>query len=592
MRTCQHGPPLACPLQEYIALRQTYLVRCTTVPGSAQPRPGSSGDTPLLTPTMAASRSPMKRGLALAQPASPPRRAASGGGLLKAATLGAGAAAGAGGAAVPAPLGSLGRAMNRLKLPRRHASGANEDFGEFAFRPSRFSTPSGSPPDGSPAHATARDVAAAGSIFSYAGPSRFGHSRNPSKGSPVATAAKASPPAAVVAADGSSAPVAGLAAALAVLPPGSPVRHDGNGASGGIELSEAVAGTARGASPAAWEQVDGASSTGCSTPLSDFGGGSRAKRPLLQEQALRSTDRLPSSQEREQREQVAASSGAATAAAVDGQPGQEAAQLTPLTAAASLLRPAAKPSEVDRSLSFGGGLGSISLDGELHVARDDGHAGTGGSPLPRPGRASTGSAAGDSLHGGLLHSTPGSTADLLAAGQESAGSQIEERSNGSAAALLPLGGVLNSSAGSAALEPPPRRQRHTPTSSFEVASALGLDQQPPGPEEIYAAMLGKSCAAAAAAAKAAALRRGGGAGDGDGGGEGIATSWWKAYQGECRLPCGLEGRVAAVRRPGFDTNHQCCDAGWASPSDWGSFRLGHARHAELCPASRHDGAQP
>lgn len=507
-------------------------MRCTTVPGAAQPPAGSSGDTPLLTPTVAASRSPMKRGLALAQPASPPRRAPSGGGLLKAATLGAGAAAGTAGAGALASLGSLGRAMNRLKLPRRHASGANEDFGEFAFRPSRFSTPSGSPEGGSPVH-LARDVAASGSIFSYAGPSRFGHSRNPSKGSPVAAAAKASPPAAVVTADGSSAAVAGLAAALAVLPPGSPLCHDSSGALGGIELSEAVAGTAPIGGTADLEQVDGASSAGCSTPLSELGGASRARRPLLLEQTLRSTDRLPSSQDREQMERSAGLVHAGAAA--EAQQSQQAhgdALLTPLTAAASALRRVPAPCQAERSLSFGGTQRSISLNGELGGGEGKEQAGAASLP-PEPRCANTGSAAADTSQGGLPQSTPGSAAELLPLGPQCSSSQGVEPSGGSTAALLPPGGVADSSAGGAALGPLPSRPRHGATSSFEVASALGFQQSPPNPEEIYAAMLSKSgVASAAAAAKAAAGRRGvAGSGDGDGGGEGIATSWWKAYQG-------------------------------------------------------------
>lgn len=535
--------PLASRVQEYIALRQTYLVRCTTVPGATQPPPGSSGDTPLLTPTVAASRSPMKRGLALAQPASPPRRAPAGGGLLKAATMGAGAAAGAASVGALAPLGSLGRAMNRLKLPRRHASGANEDFGEFAFRPSRFSSPSGSPDGGSPAHTSARDVAATGSIFSYAGPSRFGHSRNPSKGSPAVAAAKASPPAAVVNADGSSAAVAGLAAALAVLPPGSPLRHDSSGCPGGIELSEAVTGAARSGAAADWEP-DGASSTGCSTPMSDLGAGSRAKRPLLLDQALRSTDRLPSSQGREAGERCAAPAAAAAAAAeVQDGPGERDVRLTPLSAAATALRPVAKPAEVDRSLSFGATLRSASLNGELGATVDDEQADTASSPPPRARRASTGSAADDSSHGGLLRSTPGSAVELLPVAQQCSSGQGVEPSGGSTAALLPLGGAPDSSA---APEPLPSRPRHGPTSSFEVASALGFAQQPPDPEEIYAAMLSKS--AAAAASKSAVAPPGAGTGGGDSGGEGIATSWWKAYQGERLAVVGPSGRQGLLAK--------------------------------------------
>lgn len=74
-------------------------------------RSSGSASTPLLTPSMHASRSPMKRALAVAQPASPSKRSGSSGSLLRPSN-GSGS------------LATLGRAMNRLKLPRRNASGA------------------------------------------------------------------------------------------------------------------------------------------------------------------------------------------------------------------------------------------------------------------------------------------------------------------------------------------------------------------------------------------------------------------------------------------------------------------------------------
>ena len=98
-------------MQEYIALRQTYLVRCTAVPGDDRPTGGASA-TPLLTPSMAPSRSPMKHGLAVAH--SPTRRGSGG------------AAAAALGLLKSASSGTLGRTVNRLKLPRRNASRAGE----------------------------------------------------------------------------------------------------------------------------------------------------------------------------------------------------------------------------------------------------------------------------------------------------------------------------------------------------------------------------------------------------------------------------------------------------------------------------------
>lgn len=47
--------------KEYIALRQTYLVRCTTLPGDSRNAAVGSGDTPLLTPSVGASRSPDRK---------------------------------------------------------------------------------------------------------------------------------------------------------------------------------------------------------------------------------------------------------------------------------------------------------------------------------------------------------------------------------------------------------------------------------------------------------------------------------------------------------------------------------------------------
>ena len=119
-----HLPVFAssAPVQEYIALRQTYLVRCTEMPGDGRAAADGS-TTPLLTPSMGANRSPMKRGLAIA--VSPSKRGGGSGGLG-----GGGGGSGGGGSGSGAGLfksssaASLGRAINRLKLPRRNASGA------------------------------------------------------------------------------------------------------------------------------------------------------------------------------------------------------------------------------------------------------------------------------------------------------------------------------------------------------------------------------------------------------------------------------------------------------------------------------------
>ncbi|PSC69350.1 ERD4-related membrane [Micractinium conductrix] len=495
--------------KEYIALRQTYLVRCTTVPGDARTiESGANSGTPLLTPSVGASRSPMKRGLAVAQPASPTKRGAGGGagsGLLKAAS----------GSGSLQQMSSLGRAMNRLKLPRRNASGAGDEFGEFAFRPSRFSSPSSSPPAGSPAHAP-RDVVAAGSIFTFAGPSRFGHSRNPSKGSPEPSGG--TPPAAVITADGSSAAVSGLAAALAVLPPGSPMRHGSATPSGGVELTDLGAGGSTGD----WEQA--ADASGCSTPAS--GGPGRVRRPLLMEQALRSSDRLPpDSQEREAQRRCSEPQAAAA--------GQEASGHT-----------------VDRSLSFGSALRSLSL----------GHEPSSGGVSPQrqhhAGHSSVLEEAAATAHS-RAH---GSTSALLPLSHQGSGSLAVEPSGGSTGVLPLLGRFADSAAvgasGNGSLEEAlPVGPRHGGTSSFEVAAALGYDQAPPHPKDIAAAMLAKGSARAS--------ERGAGAGQppageatGEGG-EGIATRWWREHQSQgvprmlhLNQSITFKGAVRLAQRPG------------------------------------------
>ena len=515
-------PPLPlCTTQEYIALRQTYLVRCTTVPGDARTiESGANSGTPLLTPSVGASRSPMKRGLAVAQPASPTKRGAGGGagsGLLKAAS----------GSGSLQQMSSLGRAMNRLKLPRRNASGAGDEFGEFAFRPSRFSSPSSSPPAGSPAHAP-RDVVAAGSIFTFAGPSRFGHSRNPSKGSPEPSGG--TPPAAVITADGSSAAVSGLAAALAVLPPGSPMRHGSATPSGGVELTDLGAGGSTGD----WEQA--ADASGCSTPAS--GGPGRVRQPLLMEQALRSSDRLPpDSQEREAQRRCSEPQAAAA--------GQEASGHT-----------------VDRSLSFGSALRSLSL----------GHEPSSGGVSPQrqhhAGHSSVLEEAAATAHS-RAH---GSTSALLPLSHQGSGSLAVEPSGGSTGVLPLLGRFADSAAvgasGNGSLEEAlPVGPRHGGTSSFEVAAALGYDQAPPHPKDIAAAMLAKGSARAS--------ERGAGAGQppageatGEGG-EGIATRWWREHQSER----GRQG--GAGTRPGRQEE-------WRAAGSWAAVCLPPCFAAALC----------
>lgn len=511
----------------------------------------------------------MKRGLAVAQPASPPRRSSGSGGsgLLKAANTGSGST----GSLVS--LGSIGRAMNRLKLPRRNASGANEDFGDFAFRPSRFNTPGASPQGGSPVHGP-REVAAAGAIFTFAGPSRFSHSRNPSKGSPTTAVASGAgsvspPPAAVLTADCSGGAAQGLAAALAALPPGSPLRHESSGPPG-IELSEMAPSACGGG--ADWGEP--ADVSNASTPGTEAGSKTRARRPLLTEQVLRSTDRQPDSVERGQGHSrtigaLTAAAGASSNSCADAQLGAQGAE-----------ERSGSP-DLRASLSFGSVLRSISLQGG-HSDEGEGeeHADTATSNAAHPSGAAGSSerdrAGASTLPGGLLHSAGGSTAALLPLGQQQSTSQGVERSGGSAAALLPVGTAVDSSSASG-MDSLPVQPRHAATSSFEVATSLGYAQTPPDPEEIYAAIISKSSSPAGAAAAIAMARKGRrlsaqlGAGDAvDGGvggvGEGIATSWWKTYQGKpllevwraCKRCKGKLGKIPAVHAAGSDEGNRHC----------------------------------
>ena len=539
-------------MQEYIALRQTYLVRCTTMPGDN--RSSGSSATPLLTPSVHASRSPMKRALAVAQPQSPSKRGltSAGSGTLK--------PSGSSGS-----LTSLGRAMNRLKLPRRDASRAGDEFGEFAFRPSRFASPSASPLGGSPGGGAA-EVATAGGIFTYSGPSHLaGHSCNPSKGSPA--------PPEMLAADGTGAAANGLAAALAALPPGSPMRRaDSATPPPGRALLGPAGGHMSDAAPRA-VAGDTPDASGHSTPASDLGGAGPASRPLLS-RILRSSDRQSDSgtslrQQRRRADKHGCGGSAAEDDSSQAEAGREQTpeqqqqqrQQTPQTQEQTPPQHQRLASSLDYSftLSLGqgragdlGDLGSISLNASSASDEED----TAASPAPRP----TGLSAGVNP----LYQ------------QQAQRPSSGERSGASTAALLPPLAV-ESAAGSsppipagpspldalAALDALPVAPRHGASSSFDVAAALGYDQKPPNPEDIYAAIVGKSGSAARHSSEGQLPAVYGAAGGPTlpspsaelSGGEGIATRWWAAQQGES-LP-GLHA-VAGQGMPPAPAPAPCC----------------------------------
>ena len=543
--------------------------------------------TPLLTPSMHASRSPMKRALAVAQ--SPSRRglAASGSG-----PFGRADGSGGGGLRPSASSGSLtslrGAMMNRLKLPRRHASGAGgmhtgrqegraslqaaakmgagsapswlsaryaccpvifnrpcspappagEDFGEFAFRPSRLASPSGSPSHGSPSGAiAATEAAAGGGIFSFGGPSRFGHhARSPSKGSPA--------PPVTISADGTTSAARGLAAALAALPPGSPL-GDGTPTAGSAQLLGTSSGVGMSDNPA-FASGGTPEASGQSTPASDRGG--PARRPLLA-RALCSSDAQPLdpySPERWQRRQAELHAG----------DGSRPPSAEPEPASAEQQGQQQPQQPVERSslsLSLGRGLGladvgSISLNGS---GSDECEADTAASRA-QPGAAGSVAAAGAQLAGATgMEPAGGSSVALLALEQQalarpsSGGTEGGERSGSSSVALLPPrppGQRVRGSDALVALDLLPAAPRHQASSSYDVAAALGYEQTPPDPQEIFAAIVSKGAAEGGSEGRLPAVYGSNpafglagaaeaGARSEPGGGEGIATRWWAAQQG-------------------------------------------------------------
>jgi hypothetical protein len=105
------------------------------------------------------------------------------------------------------------------------------------------------------------------------------------------------------------------------------------------------------------------------------------------------------------------------------------------------------------------------------------------------------------------------------------------------------------------------RSRHAPTSSFDVAAELGYNQDPPAPEELFAAMVSKGGTPQAAPIEEddeglGAVHASGGSSIGGGGlegvGEGISSRWWTAYQCECGAApvlrcCGLQACPQQLR---------------------------------------------
>ena len=301
----------------------------------------------------------------------------------------------------------------------------------------------------------------------------------------------------------------------------------------------------------------GPDASGASTPASEAGGG-RVQRPLLYQQALRSSDRLPADSPDQRPPRPEQYRGSlpplppAVAVAAPEQPAAEGVHQQPQQGGG------AADTEPTFSLSFSRGsgladIGSISLNGSgsqsddcADTAASQHGAGAGAAAVQTPNGASPAEPAAAAPS---VEPSGSSSRTLLALGQQadSAAAQPGDsspppsgamtRSGGSAAALLPLvqGGEGGSSS-SPTSDTLPVRPRHAPTSSVEVAAALGYDQAPPNAEEIYAAILSRSRAAGgggggglAAVYGGKAERQGGGEGEGS---EGIATRWWTTYQRE------------------------------------------------------------
>jgi hypothetical protein len=403
-------------------------------------------------------------------------------------------------------------------------------------------------------HAPPSEVAAASSIFNYAGPSRFSHSRNPSKGSPTAGGAGAA-----------GATAQGLAAALAALPAGS-----------GREVEMFEVGPAGTSGGGEWGPGE---ASGTSTPASEMGCGGPVRRPLLYDEALRSSDRQPaldsSSGDRGRRQQQRHAEGhsgqqmrssfglspeeedgagggangsiapAAIAAAGQGEPqGRQGAPFLDPSLSLSFGQSRSSPAADlgGRSLSLRHSQGSGGSDGEADTAASVARPPRGRAALLQAAEAATPTAAGITPSGG-------SAAALLSAGagdsedQEGGGEYLEAHQQ--------QAGGSGSSDSAVTVRP---RSRHAPTSSFDVAAELGYNQDPPAPEELFAAMVSKGGTPRAAPIEedgegVAAVHAGGGSSIGGGGlegvGEGISSRWWTAYQCEWRdLPalwCAVAG---------------------------------------------------
>lgn len=300
------------------------------------------------------------------------------------------------------------------------------------------------------------------------------------------------------------------------------------GASSGIEL----AGTSAYATSTAG--TEGASGT--STPASELGGGGApASRPLLS-RILRSTERPPleSSEQQARRRTERHAGGGSGSLQLLSPAAVGSSEQTPQQGQQQRGVPALDDCT---SLSFGKGaglaeLGSISLHGQ-----GDGDESDTAASMPEPQfAAQLGAFTGEQQAAdNAAPSRVGSSAVLLTLEQASRPSSAGIASS---APLLPLGPAPMPAGGLdalAALDALPAAPQHHASSSFDVAAALGYDQTPPNPEQIYAAMLSKGGPASSAGSDGVPAVYPSGAlmgGESASGPEGMATRWWAAHHGE------------------------------------------------------------
>jgi hypothetical protein len=371
---------------------------------------------------------------------------------------------------------------------------------------------------------------------------------------------------------------------------GSVERRGGGGGGGGD--TSALAAAPAGACEQPLTQQEPATSE-ASTPGWDAAGGGRARRPLLYDQSVRSSDRHPTESPPAgkglpplpaQAAGIMSGGGKAAGAAFEEQGAQQ--QSPPQQQGSATAEHPVR----QLSLSFGRGsalaeLGSLSLRGSGSQCMSDeadtaaskpSHSQTngGGSGGALSAARLAALAAGDS--GSLV--SGGSTQALLALAQQPDSATADgsygslglsglrsapgdasptppgaiSRGNGSAAALLPLqqspGAAVGDGSSPSTADTLPVRPRHAATSSVDVAAALGYDQAPPNAEEIYAAILSRNRVQRDGGDALAAVYCGSGeeAADGSGGGgggEGIATRWWTSLQREMARWIGAATRV-------------------------------------------------